>query len=220
MKKIKHGPLAVALSMLALGVTTLAARPAEARLIDLRADVLAGGITGWGNTTNTPDFFNRRQGPGLGLEVGVKLLIFDVSADFFQVIDGNGRAGTLTQILAGINIDVPIGNDKFQNGIDRGHNKNILHPLADIGFAAGTPEPVHPPLDNAQISDKGLVTYVGLGYEHFLTGVIAIGAEAEYGYHYFTGGGRSTVVVNEPNQLYSSGTQLAGYATLTFHLGY
>ncbi|HSZ81749.1 MAG TPA: hypothetical protein VLA14_05680 [Polyangia bacterium] len=217
MTKIHHRSVALSLAAAALGLTAFAARPAEARLIDLRAGVEGGGITGWGATSNTPDFFDRRKGEGLGVDVGVKLLIFDVSANFFQVIDSNGREATLTQVLGGVNIDVPVGHDKFQTGIDRGHNKNILHPLAEIGFAAGTPAPVHPPLDNAQISDKGLVTYVGLGYEHFLTGVIAIGAEADYGYHYFTGGGKSMLVAN---QLYSSGTQLAGYATLTFHLGY
>ncbi|HTA18007.1 MAG TPA: hypothetical protein VK989_01875 [Polyangia bacterium] len=215
MNRIHHWSLALALAV--IGLITVAAGPAEARLIDLRAGVIAGGVTGWGATSNTPDFFDRRKAPGLGVDVGVKLLIFDVSANFFQFIDSNGRAGTLTQILAGVNIDVPVGHDKFQTGIDRGHNKNILHPLAEIGFAAGTPEPVKPPLDNAQISDKGLVTYVGLGYEHFLTGVVAIGAEADYGYHYFTGGGKSMMAAN---QLYSSGTQLAGFATLTFHLGY
>jgi hypothetical protein len=215
MNKVHHRSLALAAA--ALGLTSVAARPAEARLIDLRAGVIGGGITGWGSTSNTPDFFDRRKGLGLGVDVGVKLLIFDVSANFFQLIDSNGREGTLTQVLGGVNIDVPVGHDKFQTGIDRGHNKNILHPLAEVGFAAGTPEPVHPPLDNAQISDKGLVTYVGLGYEHFLTGLIAVGAEADYGYHYFTGGGKSMMVAN---QLYSSGTQLAGYATLTFHLGY
>jgi hypothetical protein len=217
MNKVHHRSLALALAAATLGLTAVASRPAEARLIDLRAGVDGGGFTGWGNTANTPDFFERRKGLGLGVDVGVKLLIFDVSANFFQVIDGNGRQATLTQILAGVNIDVPVGHDKFQTGIDRGHNKNILHPLAEIGFAAGTPEPVKPPLDNAQISDKGLVTYVGLGYEHFLTGVIAVGAEADYGYHYFTGGGKSMMA---GSQLYSQGTQLAGYATLTFHLGY
>jgi hypothetical protein len=215
MTKLHHRSLALALA--AFGFMAVASRSAEARLIDLRAGVIAGGITGWGATSNTPDFFDRRQAPGLGVDVGVKLLIFDVSANFFQLIDSNGRAGTLTQILAGVNIDVPVGHDKFQTGIDRGHNKNILHPLAEIGFAAGTPEPINPPLNNAQISDKGLVTYVGLGFEHFLTGIIAVGAEADYGYHYFTGGGKTMMAAN---QLYSSGTQLAGFATLTFHLGY
>ena len=216
MIEVRHRSLALALAAATFGLTTAAARPAAARLIDLRAAVVGGGLTGWGSTSATPDFFDRRKAPGLGLDVGVKLLIFDVSASFFQFIDGNGREGTLAQVLVGVNIDVPVGHDKFQTGIDRGHNKNILHPLAEVGFAAGTPEAVHLPYDNAQISDKGLVTYVGLGYEHFLTGIIAIGAEADYGYHYFTGGEKSMMVANQ----FSQGTQLAGYATLTFHLGY
>ena len=45
-------------------------------------------------------------------------------------------------MLAGINIDIPVGNDKFQDGYERGKSKNIIRPIANVGFAAGTPEPV------------------------------------------------------------------------------
>ena len=202
---------------LVFAVTSLAARPAEARLIDLHAGLIGGGITGWGTTTNTPDFFERRKGPGLGVEVGVKLLVFDLSANFVQVFDGGGRAGTLSQLLFGINIDVPVGNQRFQEGVERGKSKNILRPIATFGGAVGTPEPVSPPLDNAQISAKGLVSYLGLGYEHFINEFVGVGAQANYGYHYFVDGGKSEGI---SNQTHSAGYQFTGFATLTFHLGY
>ena len=48
------------LAVFVLGGTLLAARPAEARLIDLYAGATAGGIAGWGTTPNTPDFFDTR----------------------------------------------------------------------------------------------------------------------------------------------------------------
>jgi hypothetical protein len=210
---------AVALALVAGAWVLLAAPRAEARLIDLHAGAIGGGITGWGDTTNTPDYFDRRKGPGLGVEVGVKLLVFDLSANFLQIFDGNGTAGTLTQLLFGVNIDVPVGNDKFHRGIERGKSRNIIRPVANIGVAAGTPEPVKPPLDNAQISAKGLVCNVGIGYEHFLNEFLGIGAEVEYGYHYFIDGGKSMMLAT-PNQTHSSGYQLAGFATFTFHLGY
>jgi hypothetical protein len=211
--------VSVALALTGFGVASLRARPAEARLIDLHAGAIAGGITGWGTTAGTPDFFQRRKGPGAGVEVGAKLLIFDLSASFLQIFDGSGRAGTLTQVLLGVNIDVPVGNQKFQDGVERGKSRNILRPIANVGGALGSPEPVHFPVDNAQISSKGIVSYWGLGYEHFLNEFVGVGAVANFGYHYFIGGGKS----EDPsvlNQTHSAGYQLTGFATLTFHLGY
>jgi hypothetical protein len=208
-----------ALALTGFGVASLAARPAEARLIDLHAGAIGGGITGWGTTANTPDFFQRRKGPGLGVEVGVKMLVFDLSANFFQIFDSNGGAGTLTQVLLGVNIDVPVGNQKFQYGVERGKSRNIIRPIANFGGAIGSPEPVHLPVDNAQISSKGIVSYWGVGYEHFLNEFVGVGAVANFGYHYFVGGAKS----EDPsvqNQGHSAGYQLTGFATLTFHLGY
>jgi hypothetical protein len=207
------------LALVVLGAT-FAARPAEARLIDLRAGVIGGGITGWGETANTPDFFKRRQGPGLGAELGLKLLVFDVSASFVQLFDSGGTAGTLTQFLAGINIDVPVGNQKFQEGVERGRSRNIIRPIANAGFALGTPVRVHPPLDNEQISAKGFVSYVGLGYEHFLNEFIGVGAQANFGYHYLIDGGMSESPMTVGLQTHSAGYQFTGFATFTFHLGY
>jgi hypothetical protein len=201
----------------ALLLVALAARPSEARLIDLHAGARVGGMTGWGTTANTPDFFERRRGFGPGFEVGVKLLVFDLSASFLQVIDGNGRAGTLEQLVFGLNIDVPVGNDKFQRGVEKGKSRNIIRPLLNFGVATGTPEPIQAPLNNAQISDKGFVSYMGVSYEHFLNEFIGVGAQADYGYHYFVGGGKTMMAANATH---SSGYQLDAFGTLTFHLGY
>jgi len=212
-------PRILLLALAVFGAASLRARPAEARLIDLHAGAIAGGVTGWGTTANTPDFFKRRGGPGVGAELGVKLLIFDVSVNFLQIFDSSGRGATLTQGLFGVNIDVPVGNQKFQDGVERGKSKNIIRPIANIGVALGTPEPVHLPVDNAQLSSKGLVSYWGVGYEHFINEFMGVGAVANFGYHYFIGGGKSedpTVM----NQSHSAGYQFAGFATLTFHLGY
>jgi hypothetical protein len=207
---------------LALGALTAAAllglaRPAEARLLDLRAGARAGGMTGWGTTANTPDFFERKRGAGAGVEVGARLLIFDFSLNFTQLFDGSGGNGTFTQALVGVAIDIPVGNQYFPKGaIGEGQSKNILRPIVGVGFGIGTPEPINGKLDNAQISDKGLVTRMGLGYEHFFNSFIGAGAQVDFGYHYFLGGGKSMLAAN---QTHSTGYHLNGFATLTFHLG-
>jgi hypothetical protein len=218
----KTNSLALGLAVLVAGM--LAARPAEARLIDLHAGGYAGGVTGWGTTPGTPDFFDRRTGPGVGVAVGVKLLIFDLSLNFTQLFDSKGSAGTLLQALVGINFDIPVGGQLFMDGIEKGKSRNVLRPIYNIGVASGTPEPVHAPYDNAQISAKGLVSYMGLGYEHFLNEFIGVGAEADFGYHYFIDGGKSmdTTMMTPKNPLesHSSGYQITGFGTVTFHLGY
>jgi hypothetical protein len=82
------------------------------------------------------------------------------------------------------------------------------------GFGFGTPGPVNPPLSNDQISDKGIVTEARLEYEYFLSPFLAVGAKGLFGYHYFLGG----TAINT-SEGHSSGYQLAGFGTLTFHLG-
>ena len=189
-----------------------AARRAEARWLDLRAGLRGGGMTGWGATANTPDFFNNTSGPGLGFEVGARLLVFDLSANHFQVFDSSGRVGTLTQFLLGFEFDVPVGDAKLPNG----SSQNVVTPGLVGGFGFGTPGPVKPPLDDAQISDKGVVSHVKLAYEHFLNRFLAVGVEGDVGYHYFLGG----KVVSNSSQDHSSGYHLIGLGTFTFHLGW
>jgi hypothetical protein len=196
-----------------LGVVALSARPAEARLIDLHAGARAGGIVGWGSTANTPDFFDKTKGGAMGIEVGAKLLVFDLSASFLQVLNGDGRVGTLSQLMLSFEFDVPVGRDRFQNGKSR----NIIRPALGFGVGVGTPGPVSPPLNNAQVSDKGIVSQLELDYEHFLNPFMGIGVEGDYGYHYFLGGEANPVLKSTDH---SSGYHMAALATFTFHLGY
>lgn len=202
--------LALAAAAVGLAVTLAAPRAAEARWVDLHAGLRAGGLVGWGTGSGEQtDFFERTRGPGVGFDMGLKLLVFDLSANFLQVFDGDGRAGTLTQLLLGFEIDLPVGRTKLPDG----HSQMILRPGIAGGVGFGTPRPVAPPLSNAQISDKGIVSHAKLAYEFFLNPFVGVGAEANFGYHYFLWG----QTVNGPA---SSGYQLAGLGTVTFHLGY
>jgi hypothetical protein len=217
MKTRRNVSTARLLALGAVAAASLLARPAAARLLDLRAGGLVGGLTGWGTTDNTPDFFDRKSGAGAGVEVGARLLVFDFSLNFVQLFDGNGRNGTFSQALVGLAFDIPVGNQYFaKNELGAGKSQNIIRPIVGAGFGIGTPEPVQPPLDNAQISDKGFVSRMGVGYEHYFNPFIAVGAQADFGYHYFVGGGQSMLAAN---QKHSAGYHLSGFGTLTFHLG-
>jgi hypothetical protein len=195
------------------GIGIGSARPAQARLIDLYAGATAGGFGGWGSTRGTPDFFDKTHGGAVGFDLGAKLLIFDLSANFLQTFNGSGTAGTLIQLLLGTEVDVPLGQAKVGDG----QSQSVLKPEIAGGFGFGTPGPVSPPLTDSQISAKGIVANATLGYEYFLNPFIGIGASGTFGYHYFFGGD----VVNSSNvQDHSSGYQLIGLGTVTFHLGY
>jgi hypothetical protein len=198
---------------LVLGGALLAARPAEARLIDLYAGATAGGMAGWGTTPGTPDFFDTTRGGGVGFNLGLKLLVFDFSTNFFQTFNGSGAAGTLIQFLLGTEVDIPFGKDKLADG----QRQNVFEPEIAGGFGFGTPGPVSPPLNDSQVSAKGLVANISLGYEYYFDPFIAIGAKGTFGYHYFFDGD----VVNSSNvQDHSSGYQVSLLGTFTFHLGY
>jgi hypothetical protein len=188
-----------------------AARPAEARLVDLYAGATAGGMAGWGTTPNTPDFFDTTRGGGVGFDLGIKLLVFDFSANFFQTFNGSGAAGTLIQFLLGTEIDIPLGDAKLPDG----QSQNVLKPEVAGGFGFGTPGPVSPPLTDSQVSAKGAVINGTIGYEYYLNPFMAIGAQGTFGYHYFFGGDEVNGVSG-----HSSGYHLMGLGTFTFHLGY
>ena len=179
--------------------------------MDLHVGADAGGVIGWGSTTNSPDFFEHTRGAGLGFELGLKFLIFDASASFIQVVNGSGTVGTLTQLLLATEIDIPVGNVKMSDGKSR----NIIRPGLAAGFGFGTPGPVDPPLNDAQVSDKGVVTHLRVAYEYFLNPFMGVGFSALGGYHYFFGGQVVTM-----SQDHSAGYHFAGLGTFTFHLGF
>jgi hypothetical protein len=195
----------------ALAATLAVARPAEARFIDLYAGATAGGVGGWGTTPNTPDFFDTTRGPGVGFDLGMKLTVVDLNANFLQVFNGSGASGTLIQLLLGIAIDIPLGDAKLPDG----QSKSVLEPKVAGGLGFGTPGPVSPPLTDSQVSAKGIVANGSVGYEYYLNPFMAVGGQATFGYHYFFGGD----VVNS-SENHSSGYHVIGLGTFTFHLGY
>jgi hypothetical protein len=201
------------LAGLLAGALGLAARPAEARLIDLHAGVVAGGLTGWGSDSHTPDFFSKTNGAAFGAEVGLKLLMFDLSIRFLQVADSRGLTGTLATAMLGFEIDVPISEVAHADG---SKSQIILRPGFAGGIGFGTPAPVQTPYNNAQISDKGLLAQGKLALDYNIFALLSVGVEADFGYHYFLGGNDLTADM----QSHSSGVQLAGLGTFTFHLGY
>jgi len=186
---------------------------AHAKLIDLHASALAGGAIGDGSAPGGRDFYRQTRGPGFGGEVGARLLILDASIRFVQMVGANGREGTLLSMLLGPSVEIPVKEGgKDASGHDRGPLV-VVRPGFAVGFGFGTPAPVMLPLNDAQISAKGLLIVGRFGVERLFGPVFGLGAEVQGGYHYFFGG-----VINDAST-HSSGWQLAGFGTMSVHFG-
>jgi hypothetical protein len=210
---------AVALGLFA-GVRTA---NAENRFVDLHAGAVAGGFFGGGSGTTTPpgsakksetDFFERVRGPAAGAEVGVRLLVLDLSARFLQAFDGDGTQGTLSQLALSFVLGIPVGGAGVDAEGRPRPGATFLRPGAHVGFGIGTLRPVSPPLDNKQIAQKGLLTGGALGLEHVFGRFFSLEGRVEGGYHYFFG---AQTAVN--SQSASSGWQMAILGLATLHLG-
>jgi hypothetical protein len=204
----KRLPFVRGLAVAALVTTGLCAAPAEARLLDLRAGGRLGGVAGWGSSA-TPDFFDSKSGAGGGFQLGAKLLVLDLSLNFTQLFNG----GTVSEALLGFTFDIPVGNLVFQDGLQKGKSRNVIRPVLNAGFATNTPSPVSLPLDDAQLFQKGFTSNFGGVYEYFLNEFIGVGAQLDYGWHYFVAGGKAT------STAHSAGYHFDGFANLMFHLG-
>jgi len=186
---------------------------AHARYIDLRLGLNAGGMYGWGTTPNTQDMFNRAAGPGFGAEIGLKLLVFDVSVNVLQIVKSGGLSATLIQGMLGTDIDVPVARAKLPSG----HHMHIMHFGLEGGFVLGTNAPAMVPVTNDQLADKGISSRFRVGYEFLLNDFMGVGPSVDVGYHYLLGG--QMVAANNTAD-HSSGYHLIGVASFIFHLGY
>ena len=182
---------------------------AEARMIDLRLGGQAGGMFGWTTTPNAQDMFRTAAGPGVGVEAGLKLLVFDASISVLQMFK-DGLGGTFIQGLIGIDVDLPAGNTK----LDTGQSVHVIHTGAVAGFVLGTNAPATPPVMSDELANRGFVSRGRLAYEYFLNPFMAVGAEGHFGWHYLVGG--SAAVTSE----HSQGYHIAALGSFIFHLGY
>jgi len=217
----RTGAVAVSVGLLLVGVPSLA--KAENKFVDLHVGAAVGAFAGGGSGTAQPpgstkkaqtDFFEQVRGPAAGIELGVRLLILDLSARFLQAFDGGGRQGTLSQLSLAFVLAIPVG----RNGLDSlgraQPGATYICPSANVGFGIGTLGPIDPPLSNDQIAQKGLMTGGALGIEHFCGKFFSVEGRAEGGYHYFFGAQQALNA-----QSASSGWQIAGFGFATVHLG-
>lgn len=188
------------------------------RIIDLHGGLMTGAMTGWGNGgVGSPDFFHQVQDPGLGVELGLRVLVLDLSIRFVQMFGTDGRGGTLSTIMFGPTLEIPLlGGGTDVDGHPR-LAKLVLRPGLAAGVGLGTPAPVNPPLSADQISGKGFLGVARCGIERFFGPWFGLEGHVEGGYHYFIGG--EGLVNGTDMKGHSSGGQIALFGSAVLHLG-
>ena len=141
----------------AIAAAALCAAPAAASadLLSLYGQIHAGGSTGKGLGGDLKDeaFHKAAAGPTFGVKLGAEIALVDVWLQHDQYYNDGGVNGTWTQLMSGLDLELDVGSAYLELG-------------AGAGLAVGTGRQVDPPLDDGEITDKGIIVEgrAGLGY--------------------------------------------------------
>jgi len=200
--------------LFAASVTLLASRPGDARadVLSLRVEAHGGGIGGVGVGGAQEDlaFFKDARGGTYGGLIGVEALFVDVWVDHHQIRDNGGLAGTWTQFMTGIDLDFELrdeppedftadGKKKSKGPKPEGKLKGYIELGIGFGFGVGTGQQIDPPLNNAQVSDKGFLVEGKFGAGFAVGKVLSFGISVPVGLGYYFKNG----FANDENNHYS-----------------
>jgi hypothetical protein len=212
------GPiLAAALALVSLTTS------ARADLASLYA-AIHGGIAG-GRATSGADgvdaFHDGASGGVAGALVGVEVLFIDAWVQHDQYVDGEGIAGTWTQIMAGLDLELELGAPAVgagpppKDGEASATAPGYLEVGGAVGFAVGTGQQVDPPLDNSEVTDKGVVAQLSFGAGLRLTDVVTFGVSVPLQYAYLYKNGADVIAEDS----FYGESSYAVLGTLRFKLG-
>lgn len=211
-------------SILAALALTAVAAPARADLASLYADI-HGGVAGGKRVkgdAGVDAFHAGARGAVLGALVGVEVLFIDAWLQHDQYVDGEGVAGTWTQLMTGVDLQLDLGAPAVaagpppaDGGASTGTAPGYLEVGGAIGFAVGTGQQVDPPLDNAEVTDKGFVAQVAFGAGLRLTDVVSLGVAVPLQWAYLYKNGADVVAEDS----FYSESSYAVLATLRCTLG-
>jgi hypothetical protein len=188
---------------------------ARAGVFDVYAQAEGGGATGMGlaGVQMDNDFFQGAAGGLYGAKVGAEVLFTDVWVEHWQLTDFKGLTGTWTQFMIGADVDFPLGDTP------QGQKPKTF---AELGFAAGyglgTGQQVQPPLDNAQVTDKGFIGQLSLGVDYRFSKVTSIGLAVPITYGYLFKNGEGAAANNSDNQYHQ--LAVAPMVYFRFSLGF
>lgn len=196
-------------------VLLLVAAPAvaSADTFKLFGEIHGGGMYGAGTAGADKDssFFAEAPHGMYGAELGAELLFFDAWIQHHQYTDGT-RLTTWTQFGLGVHNEIETGDAQQK----KDHKGGYFEFGGGLWYGLGTGQQVKPPLDNAQISDKGFLLEGRLGIGTHLNKVMDLGLEVpvSYGFFFKTGNGAGA---NDTGNQYR-GWQIEGLVALRINL--
>jgi hypothetical protein len=122
--------------------------------------------------------------------VGVEVLFIDAAIGHTQFIEG-GVHGTWTEFMLGLDTSVPLSGPLY---LDVG---------GALGFGLGTGQQVEPPLDNAQVTDKGFFAQARVGADYRLGSMVSVGVTVPVTWGYLFKNGPGTAA-NDTDNHYTS----------------
>jgi hypothetical protein len=190
-------------SMVVVSVLAVFSSPAQADLISLTAAAQGGAASGRGVSGDFKDdtFAQGAEGGTYGALLGIELLLIDVWVEHNQYQGSDGLTGTFTSFMLGFDSELDLGG---RSGAKKNSSGKLVggHAtwFADFGFGAGagfgTGQQVDPPLDNSEITDKGLLAQAQFGLGYRLTESFAFMLQVPVQYRFMWKSGDGAVINN------------------------
>jgi hypothetical protein len=197
--------LGIVVALLVVG----AAPRAHADVLLFYGDLHAGGMygKGIGGDQKSEAFFENAPNGMYGFAVGGRFLSFlgaEIQHHQYAFIGGTDGSDlrTWTQIMGGLDFNVGLGSEKEK----KAGTESFIQVSAMAGFGVGTGQQIMPPLDNAQVTDKGFLLGGKLGYGKHLSKFVDFGVlvPVAYGY-YFKNGVSASDVTNQYQGIHVEG---------------
>lgn len=193
----------------AVSAAALCAAPvaAGADLLSLYGQLHAGGSSGkgLGGDLKEAAFHESAEGATYGVKLGAEIALIDVWLQHDQYYNDGGVNGTWTQLMTGLDLELDIGSAYLELG-------------TGAGLALGTGRQVDPPLDDGEITDKGIIVEgrAGLGYR--FAPFLSIGATVPVQAGYLVKSGAGTGVTGLSRGYTEMSFALLGYLRLNAKL--
>ena len=192
----------VAALVAALVAVAGVAAPASADVLKLfveaNAGAGAGKATGGDPVIKDAAFFAKAPHLAYGALIGAEFLFLDGWIQHHQFTDGS-RLATWTQFGVGVHGTIDTGDARQQ----KAHEGGYVELGAGGWFGVGTGQQVMPPLDNAQITDKGFLIEGRVGAGTHLSSVFDFGVTVPVSWGYFFKNGNGAVA-NDTSTHYRS----------------